>query len=274
MTRHYLTGVAAIALALGVAAAGAQKVEQNVDRQPGDRQPEQGSNQQQGAQQPNPPATTGQPQPQGSQGRDKQQSAETEKGDRSGLIAVDEREQTRINDIVRRQRIQPVTNVNFSLRAAASVPSSVRLSRMTGDLADIFPHYRDFSFFVTKQELVIVDPQSGFIVAFVPTSAGSTVGTAPPRENIGAVGTAEPPAPAKRKAVRTEKERVTATEEKPRARRPGHTETDVTVGASRREIDEVDELPPRDRVIGPPVRERWHEEGPPFPFSLLFGRWN
>jgi hypothetical protein len=374
MTRHYLAGVAAIALALGMTAAGAQNVDQRrntdegkpadqvernqqtsdqsqkmpsqqrrdqggaqnqqgtqapqqnppnttgqnaTDRQQGGQQPEQRQNQQQqGAQQQNAPVTSGQSQqgarePQQGQGQqqgaqtpqtgrsqpgaqgprqggEKQQGAENEQPDRSGRIALDEREQMRISDIIRQQRIQPVTNINFSLNVGSTVPSSVRLARISGELADIFPHYRNFSFFVAKQELVIVDSQSYGIVGFVPISGGATVGVAPPREETGAVSTAAPtaapPAPAKKKAVHTEKKRVTVTEEKPRVieretieretirRSPAHTETEATVGASRRDIEVLDEPPPRDRRIGPPVRERYeHDEGPPFPFSLFFG---
>jgi hypothetical protein len=130
---------------------------------------------------------------------------------------------------------------------------------------------------------VIVDSQSYGIVGFVPISGGSTVGMAPPRGETGAVATAAPAAPTKKKAERTDKKRVTVTEEKPRGgiereirrRSPPPMETDVTIGASRRNIDEFDGPPPRDRDIGPPVRERFeHDEGPPFPFSLFFGRPN
>jgi hypothetical protein len=365
MKRHYLTSVTALALALGMSAAGAQNVDQRrntdqgrqtdqversqqpqtsgqsqnmpshqqgsdqenrqgtqnqqsgqlpqqnppsttgqnaTDRQQGDRQPEQRLNQ--GSQQQNAPATSGPPQQgaqeprqgqnqqqpqqgqnqqQGAQGErqdgEKQQGAKNEQPDKSGRIALDVREQTLVSDIIRQQRIQPVTNINFSLSVGSRIPSSVRLSRISGELAEIFPHYRDFSFFVAKQELVIVDSQSYGIVAFVPISGGGTVGMAPPREETGAVGTAAPPAPDKKKAVRTEKKRVTVTE-KPRVikretvrRRQPDTETDVTVGTSRRDIDEFDRLPSRDRRIGPPVRERFErDEGPPFPFPFpLFG---
>jgi hypothetical protein len=156
----------------------------------------------------------------------------------------------------------------------------VRLSRISGELADIFPDYRDFSFFVARQDLVIVDSHSYGIVGFVPISGGGTVGMAPPREETGTVGAAAPPAPTKRKAERADRKRVM--QEKPRAigretirRSPPHTETDVTVGTSRPDIDEFDGPPPRDRDIGPSVRERFErDEGPPFPFSLLFGRTN
>jgi hypothetical protein len=243
--------------------------------QPGAREPQQGQNQQQGAQAPQ----TGRSQP-GTQGA--RQGGESEQPDKSGRIALDGREQQRIGDFVRQQRIQPVTNINFSLSVGSAVPSSVRVSRISGELANMFPHYRDFSFFVARQELVIVDSQSYRIVAFVPISGGGTADAAPPREETGTVGTATPPAPAKTKPVRTERKRVTVTEEKPRRmeretmrRGPTHTETDVTVGTSRREIEELDEPPPRERRIGPPVRERFErDEGPPFPFSLFFGRPN
>lgn len=171
----------------------------------------------------------------------------------------------------------------------------MRISRISGELADIFPYYRDFSFFVAQQELVIVDPQSHGIVGFAPISGGrtvdvaprreeaGTVGVAPSHEEAGAVGTAAPPAPAK-KAVRAEKKRVTVTEEKPKAieretirRSPAQTETEVTVGTSRRDIEEFDEPPPPERRVRPPERVE-HDEGPPFPlsipFSLFFGRPN
>jgi len=280
------TGVAAIALALGVTAgaqaAGVQAAGvQNVESQ---RDTARGAQNQQGAQQQNAPAPSAQSRQkvQAPQGGDKQEAAGNEQPDRSGLIALDEREQTRIGNIVRQQRIQAVTNVNFSLSVASTVPSSVRLSRISGELADIFPHYRDFSFFLAKQQLVIVDPQSYGIVAFVPISGGGTSGTvgmAAPREDTGAASTAAPLPPAKKKAARTEKKSVTVTADEPRIteretirRRPSRTETDVTVRTSRRDIDPYDEPAPRYRPIGPPVRERLeHAEGPPFPFSLFFG---
>jgi Protein of unknown function (DUF1236) len=252
------------------------------------REPQREQSQQQGAQSPD-SGRSRQGAQEPPQGGEKQQGAAVEQPDRSGRIALDEREQMHIGDIIRQQRIQPLTNLTFALSVGSTVPSSVRLSRISGELAEIFPHYRDFSFFVARQELVIVDSQSYGIVGFVPIAGGGTVGMAPPRGESGAVGTAAPPAPTKKKAERTEKKRVTITEEKPRAieretirRSPAHTETDVTVGISRRELDEP---PPRDRHIGhppvrehfegPPVRERFErDEGPPFPFSLFLGRPN
>jgi hypothetical protein len=263
MRTLYLTSVAVIALACGVSAAGAQ----NADQRPQVPNQQQGA-QQQGAQQQT-PVTTGQSQPQAGeprQGENQRPDAQRERrepqqgapnpqeqqagGDEAhaaGLVAVDERDQMRISEIIRRQRIQPVTNLNVPLSVAASVPSSVRLSRMSGELADIFPNYRDFSFFVTKQELVIVDPESHAMVGFVPISAGA-VAAAPARENSATQGAAEPPRPAQeppppaqKKAVRTQKKRVTVTQEKSPApdretlsEGPARSDADPNVGTSRR----------------------------------------
>jgi hypothetical protein len=299
MRKHYLSGVAAIALALGATAAGAQNVDQrrNTDQpQPGVQQSQEGP----------------------------QQGADTDEAHKSGLIALDQGEQTRIGDFIRRARIQPVTRLNFPLSVGETVPSSVRLSPISGELADIFPNFRDFNFFVARQELVVVDPQSHAMVAFAPISAGSAVATTPPRANAGTVATgeppgpatkaAEPPPPAKKKAARTDNQRVTVTDDRTLRRRPAQTETDVTVGrgpaqtetdvtvrpgpaqtetdvtvgrppvpaerdvtvgASPSERDVPYALPPRDRRTEPPPRERFgRDQGLPFPFSLLFGRWN
>jgi len=252
------------------------------DRQPqqgqNDRQPQQGENQQRPQQGQNDrQPQQGQNDRQLQQGQNQQQGpqeqgAKNQQPDKSGRIALDVRERTIVSDIIRQQRIQPVTNINFSLTVGSSVPSSVRLLRISGELADIFPDYRDFSFFIAKEELVIVDAQSYEIVAFVPISGRGTVGMAPPSDET---NNAAPPPPPRKKAVRTEKKRLTVTE-KPRVikretvrRRPTRTESDVTVGTSRRDVDESDRLPPRERVIGPPVRERLeHEEGPRLPLPL------
>jgi hypothetical protein len=204
-------------------------------------------------------------------------------------------DQTRVGDFIRQQQVQPVTNINFSLSVGTTVPTSVRLRKFSGELLDLFPNYRDFDFFVAREELVIVDPGRFAIVAFVPISGADTVGVtappartpaavnaspqettgnanaAPPRETTGSA--AQEPPPAKKKATRTQK---TVTERDTTRRRPSHTETDVTVGTSRRDVEEFD-APPPDRPVGP--RFRVEREAPPprrqsvpFPFSLFFGQ--
>ena len=87
------------------------------------QQPQQGQNQQQGAQ--------GQNQQQGEQGQrqggERQQGAKNEQPDKSGRIALDVREQTLVSDIIRQQRIQPVTNMITAM--LLSVRTVIRFSR-------------------------------------------------------------------------------------------------------------------------------------------------
>jgi hypothetical protein len=179
--------------------------------------------------------------------------------DASGRIELGEQQQTRVSTVIKQQKIEAVTNLNFAVSVGTAVPSSVRLTKLPTELADVVPQYRSSSFFLAEREVVIVDPQSFRIVALVPLSGGGTVGTASPRDS--ADSAAAPASPPKTKATHTEKRRARATEERPRftdrerdRRRSVETETDVTVGASRRDPDEVEELPPGARRIGPSVR--------------------
>jgi len=340
-----LSSVAAIAFAFGVTAATAQNTSeprrgddqsqrtqtdqtqrtqspqstgqsQNMpSEQRGDQSNQQGGQNQQGAQA---PQQTG-PAQGGTQGQS-QQDAQAPRGnpdsqaatrdssqpDASGRIELGDQQQTRVTTAIRQQKIEPVTNLNFAVSVGTAVPSSVRLTPVPRDFADVLPQYRGYSFFVAQREVVIVDPQSFRIVAFVPLSGGGTVGTASSRDTTASAAppasppktratrterrvtpteteekprftdredttaSATPPAsPPKTRATRTER-RVTATEteEKPRftdrERQPVHkdidrrrsvgTETDVTVGSSRPESVEIEELPPRARRMVPPVR--------------------
>jgi hypothetical protein len=183
---------------------------------------------------------------------------ESNQPDASGRIELGEQQQSRVSSAIRQQKIEPVTNLNFAVSVGTAVPSSVRLTSLPTELADVLPQYRSYSFFLAQREVVIVDPQSFRIVALVPVSGGATVGTASSRETVDSAAPASAP---KTKATHTERRRARATEEKPRftdrerdRRRSVETETDVTVGASRREPDDVEELPPGARRLGPPVR--------------------
>ena len=63
-----------------------------------------------------------------------------------------------------------VDRVNFDIRTNAVVPSHVHFARISAFpvLIDVFPRYRDYSFFVVEDEVVIVEPRSHRIVDVVP----------------------------------------------------------------------------------------------------------
>jgi hypothetical protein len=60
-----------------------------------------------------------------------------------------------------------VTNAKFPLNIGTVVPRSVRLTAVPAPLVEIHPAWRDHMYFVVKNELVIVDPETKKIVAVV-----------------------------------------------------------------------------------------------------------
>jgi len=83
---------------------------------------------------------------------------------------ISAQQQTRIKQSVLSARNVPrVNRVNFDIRTGAVVPRSVRFASVTTFpvLVEFFPQYRDYSFFVVEDEVVIVD-RSHKIVDVVP----------------------------------------------------------------------------------------------------------
>jgi Protein of unknown function (DUF1236) len=57
-----------------------------------------------------------------------------------------------------------LTNVNFSLSVGTAVPRDVRLQTLPADVVEAVPQYRGYSFFVVRDEIVIVEPSTYKIV--------------------------------------------------------------------------------------------------------------
>jgi hypothetical protein len=67
-----------------------------------------------------------------------------------------------------------LTNVNFSLSVGTAVPRDVRLQTLPADVVEAVPQYRGYSFFVVRDEIVIVEPSTYKIVTVLPRSGGTT----------------------------------------------------------------------------------------------------
>ncbi|WP_371814024.1 DUF1236 domain-containing protein [Bradyrhizobium sp. CCBAU 21365] len=59
-----------------------------------------------------------------------------------------------------------------------TVPRDIRLQTLPSDVVEVVPQYRGYSFFVVRDEIVIVEPSTFRIVTVLPRSGGSTA-TAP-----------------------------------------------------------------------------------------------
>ncbi|MHB0767839.1 DUF1236 domain-containing protein [Bradyrhizobium sp. 5.13L] len=77
--------------------------------------------------------------------------------------------QVRISETISRARLaQPERNLNISIRIGETIPPRVRLHRLPPEIVSIEPEYRDYEYFATDDELVIVEPRTHRIVSQVP----------------------------------------------------------------------------------------------------------
>jgi len=77
-------------------------------------------------------------------------------------------QQTRVSSIISKQKVEPVTRVNFSINVGVAVPASVHLHAVPADIVEIVPQYRGYSYFVTADRIVIVEPRTHQIVYLMP----------------------------------------------------------------------------------------------------------
>lgn len=88
--------------------------------------------------------------------------------------------------------MRPLDNVKFSLTVGTAVPRDVRMQTLPSDVVEVVPQYRGYSFFMVRDEIVIVEPSTYQIVTVLPRNGGST---------------AAAPAPARSKVAFTDKDR-------------------------------------------------------------------
>jgi hypothetical protein len=73
---------------------------------------------------------------------------------------------------VRRDKIEPEHDADFSVIVGDSVPERVRFHLLPDDLASIVPQYRGFDYVRSGDRIVIVDPRSRRIVYVVDVNDG------------------------------------------------------------------------------------------------------
>jgi chemotaxis protein histidine kinase CheA len=83
--------------------------------------------------------------------------------------SVTTEKQVRISETVSRARLaQPERNLNISIRVGETIPPRVRLYRVPPEIISIEPEYRDYEYFTTDDDVVIVEPRTHRIVSQVP----------------------------------------------------------------------------------------------------------
>jgi hypothetical protein len=111
----------------------------------------------------------------------------------------------RISQTLTRERLAPPErNLNIAIRIGEPVPPRVRFHRLPPEIVSIEPEYRDYEYFSTDDDIVIVEPRTKRIVSQIPrdasriraagdqTGTGSTSGTAGYTSPVAAAGGASP----------------------------------------------------------------------------------
>ena len=73
-------------------------------------------------------------------------------------------QRTKITSVIREQRVQPVTNVNFEIRTGVRVPRTVSFHPLPREIVTIYPEWRGYEFFLVNNQIVVVNPRTLEIV--------------------------------------------------------------------------------------------------------------
>lgn len=119
---------------------------------------------------------------QGAQQPSTSQAAQPSGQQPSGQAAATTPQQrTQIATTIQQQNVSPV-RVNFAVNVGVAVPTSVRLAPLPDTIVSIVPQYRGYNYFVTEQQIVIVEPASHRIVEVLPMEGRGRAAAAPARK--------------------------------------------------------------------------------------------
>src|SRR3979411_3021258 len=76
-------------------------------------------------------------------------------------------QRTKITTVIKSQHVQPVTNVNFSISVGTRVPRNVGFHPLPAEIVTIYPDWRGYEFFLVRDQIVVVNPRTLEIVAFI-----------------------------------------------------------------------------------------------------------
>ncbi len=74
-------------------------------------------------------------------------------------------QRTQITSVIKEQRVQPVTNVNFSISVGTRVPRDVTFHTLPQRVVTIYPEWRSYKYILVREQIVIIDPNTYEIVA-------------------------------------------------------------------------------------------------------------
>lgn len=115
--------------------------------------------------------------------RDRNAAADSRSESATRISASLKTEQkTRLQQAVTKLDVKPVTNVDFSISVGTAVPRTVSLHPVPSTIVEIVPQYRGYDYFVVREQVIIVHPETHKIVDVIERRGSSRAGVSTTRE--------------------------------------------------------------------------------------------
>jgi len=150
--------------------------------------------------------------------------------DASGRVAVNDSQEREITKVIRKHNVDTV-NVKVSVGSVA--PANVRFVAVSSDMVDVLPQFRGYSYFATREEIVIVEPSTKKVVALIPVKLTATASRPGSDE----------------RTTSTESRRTETPRNDPRTSKTAVRER-ATVG---RKAARIDDVPTREEILAAPI---------------------
>lgn len=76
-------------------------------------------------------------------------------------------QRTKITTVIRDQRVQPLTNVNFSISVGARVPRDVSFHPLPAEVVTVYPEWRGYEFVLVNNQIIVINPRTLEIVDII-----------------------------------------------------------------------------------------------------------
>jgi len=102
---------------------------------------------------------------------DQKNASDSKAGTTTGQAAAGAKlsteQRTTIRTSITKQKVKPVTNINFSISIGTRVPRTVAFHPLPAEVITVYPGWRGYEFFLVNDEIVVVNPRTLEIVAVI-----------------------------------------------------------------------------------------------------------
>jgi hypothetical protein len=85
----------------------------------------------------------------------------------ASVVPLSTEQHARIRETIRAEKVEHLSNVQFSILVGEAVPPTVHLYRLPARIVDYAPQYQDYEYILVGDEILIVDPRTLRIVAVI-----------------------------------------------------------------------------------------------------------